>query len=678
MSKSKVMSEDEIVSRVAALSKESVGWFDSKLSRERERVTKYYNGLLPARQHEGASSYVSTDVYDSVEMAKAQLSETFSGGDDIVQFDPDQDMSVEDCKHATLYASYIVNQQNPGFSLYNGVIHDSLVARNGIAKVYWEKKHDYKEETFENLSHDDAYAAASQDDVHEFDGTHNGDATYSGTLTRKYNCSQVNIDNIAPEEFLIAPRAVSILKAVYSAHRTPKTRAELVDMGFDKDKVKNVINDEADPSTDTPEAMARNAPLGGDVRYEPVGEEMRQMMLFEEYVRMQIDPKKGVRLYRICRVGTVLLECEEVDKAPFLVYCALPIPHQFYGNNFAARVIPSQNARTVLVRGILDHTVITNNPRWQVVNGGLLNPREMLENRQGGLVNVRRPDSVTPLPQAALNPYVFQTLGLIKEDKEQSTGVSSLAQGMNKDAISSQNSQGLVDQMVNLSGQRGKISARHFANNFLVPLYLEVIRLAIVNEAPEKIIEVAGGPIKVTPKAWTERTTCTVSMHLGYGEKDKAAKDLAEGYAFLAKDQALSNMFGTKQKYEMVRDWMKLKSLSRAPAYIAAPDTVEPVQPDPFKKRELDIKDKMADAAVAASNASQTKSAKTVALDSMRVDNATHELQMNAMDKDRTHNRQDLEIASRIHIAEEQMALEERIAAQASKDKMTAAANPRP
>ncbi|UGA46798.1 hypothetical protein HU230_0012445 [Bradyrhizobium quebecense] len=500
MSKPTTMSDEDIVTRVLAVSTESVGWLDSKLSRERERVTKYYNGVLPARQHEGSSSYVSTDVYDAVEMAKAQVAETFSGGDSIAQFDPDQDMSVEECRKASLYASYIIYQQNPGFNIFTNVIHDGLMARNGIAKVYWEKRADYKEETFEALPHDDAQALAAQDDVHEFDGSHNGDETYSGSLTRKLDCSQVTIDNVPPDEFLIAPRAVSIAKAPYVAHRTPKTRAELIEMGFDKKKVTTIISDEADPSNQTQESMARNAPVDNNLTQEPVQEEMRQMMLYEEYVRMQIDKSKGVRLYRICRVGNVLLSREEVDRAPFLCYTPLPVPHVFYGNNFAARVIPVQNARTVLVRGILDHTAITNNPRWQVVNGGLLNPREMLENRLGGLVNVRRPDSVTPLPQTSLNPFVFQTLGLLKEDKEQSTGISSVSQGMNKDAISTQNSKGLIDQMVSLSGQRGKISARHFANNFVVPLMIEVIRLAIINEAPRR-----SSKSLAVPSKWTRR-----------------------------------------------------------------------------------------------------------------------------------------------------------------------------
>jgi hypothetical protein len=40
-----------------------------------------------------------------------------------------------------------------------------------------------------------------------------------------------------------------------------------------------------------------------------------------------------------------------------------------------------------------------------------MNPRELLDNRLGGVVNVRRPDSVQPMEQNPLNPYVFNVLG---------------------------------------------------------------------------------------------------------------------------------------------------------------------------------------------------------------------------------------------------------------------------
>ena len=52
-----------------------------------------------------------------------------------------------------------------------------------------------------------------------------------------------------------------------------------------------------------------------------------------------------------------------------------------------------------------------------------------------------------PMPQQPLNPYVFQTLQLLQENLEENTGVSSLSTGMNKDAVSKQNSAALVEQL---------------------------------------------------------------------------------------------------------------------------------------------------------------------------------------------------------------------------------------
>ena len=77
----------------------------------------------------------------------------------------------------------------------------------------------------------------------------------------------------------------------------------------------------------------------------------------------------------------------EVDRMPFCVFTPLPIPHAFYGSNFADKLIGTQNARSVLTRSILDHAVMTNNPRYMVVKGGLSSPRELIDSRIGGLVS---------------------------------------------------------------------------------------------------------------------------------------------------------------------------------------------------------------------------------------------------------------------------------------------------
>jgi hypothetical protein len=672
-----ILTDEDILAKVSAKSTNSVSWFDSRLSKERERVTRYINGDLPKRTSEGSSSYVSSDVYDSTEMMRSQLLETFAGGDHIAQFDPDQDMAADTCRVATEYASYIIFRENPGYNIFSSVIYDGITSRAGVVKVYWETKATYSEETFEGLSHDDAYALASQDDVDEFDGTEDpATGTYSGTLIRKKDCSKVTIDEIAPEEFLIEPLATSVFGATYVGHRTPKTKAELIDMGYKKSIVMAIPADEAKELQFSPEVLARTMPThSNDQLDDPIQNELEYVVYYESYVRMVIDPSKGVRLYKICHAGNTILDKEEVDKAPFIAYIPLPIPHVFYGNNFAARVINTQNARTVLFRGVLDHTAITTNPRYFVVNGGLMNPRELLDNRLGGVVNVRRPDSVVAGPQNPLNPYVFQTLGMLTDNNDKSTGISALSQGINKDAISTQNSRGLVDDMVKASGQRQKIMARNFAYNFLVPLMIEVIRLAILNEKKEKVIEVAGAPLTVSAKDWTERKTCTVSAHLGYGEKDMAAQSLTAGYEMMAKDQGLGNMFGPKQRYEVLHDIAKLKGFTRFSAYLD--QNAPPPQPDPLKVQEVQAKTTTAQAAMGAVQIKQQDASRLYALDQTKVQQHAQEMSLKALDHDRTHNRQDAETTSRIQVADQQLKIEQQLANQ-DKAKVAMSANPRP
>lgn len=676
MATTRPLSPEEIVARVSQKQTTASGFYDTRLALERTRVTKYLNGELPKRTSEGSSSYVASDVYDSVEMMRAQLQEVFSGGEEIAKFDPDQFMNAANCRIATEAARYVIYRENDGFNIFGSTIYDGLVARAGVVKVFWEEKFKYSDEEFEGLSHEDAMGLASHDEVDSFDAEEQPDGTFKGSLTRKKDVSKVSIINIAPEEFLIESIATSIPKAQYCSHRTPKTRAELIEMGIDPKLVKSLPADDARALMFSPEALARHhATRANDIHDDPVQDELEYLIYYENYVRMQIDPAKGVRLYKICIAGDKLLyPPEEIDKAPFIAYVPLPVSHVFYGNNFAARVIHTQNARTVLFRGVLDHTAITTNPRWAVVNGGLMNPRELLDNRLGGVVNVRRPDSVQPIQQANLNPYVFNVLGMLNDNNEKSTGISALSQGLDKSAISTQNSKGLVDTMMKVSSIRQKIMARNFANNFLVPLMLEVVRLLIENHQDEKIIEVAGQPLGFTPKQWTERTSCTVVPHLGYGEKDQAAMDLMQGYEAMSKDPGLGGMFGQKGKYAMLSDIAKLKGFSNFPSYLDP--NAPPPGPDPIKMGELEVKKQTAKTAQDALTIKQADASRLFALDQAKTQQHDQEIALAAENQARTNDRQDAETRARILHDAQELALQEEKIDKDHQAKMKAASKP--
>src|SRR3546814_5080548 len=113
--------------------------------------------------------------------------------------------------------------------------------------------------------------------------------------------------------------------------------------------------------------------------------------------------------------------------------------------------------------------------------------------RMGGVVNVRSlTDSVAPLPSGSINPYVPQVIAMVDSDREDTTGISRLSQGLDKKALSHQNSAGLVEQLTSNSQGRTKIIARNFALQFVSQLYLKVYQLVIEKATEEKLIENAG------------------------------------------------------------------------------------------------------------------------------------------------------------------------------------------
>lgn len=656
--KFKPIGKDELVSLIDRQIRNSVGYYDSKLSKERERILDYYNAVLPKPHHAGNSKYVSMDVFDAVESMKAVLLETFAAGNKIVSFDPQNEDDIENSRIATEYCDYVVFRQNDGFKIFGDVIQDALMARVGVAKVYWEDDHEISDEEFENLTQDELDGLMALPDVELVKMEQDPDTgLFKGDIKRKINKGQVKIDVIPPEEFLITPQARTIEDAPFVAHRSKKTYAQLIEMGYDAKKVAQIGAEDESELSLHPEVLARFEDIGAD-RLNLNGEvqpQSKSIVVYECYTKLDMEGDGTTREYKIVRSGNQILEIEEVDRKPFKAFVPLPTPHSFYGSNYANRVVPTQNARTTLVRGILDHTVITNNPRYMVVKGALTNPKELIENRIGGLVNVTRPDGIAPLVQAGLNPFVFQTIQLLDADKEEATGVSQLSQGLNKDAVSKQNSTALVENLVSLSMQREKIIARNFANQFVKPLYLEVYRLALANERKDKVIQVAGNFIRIDPAQWDERTDATVELKLGYGEQDREAEKYLAMHQLLSADPNVGPMYSQQNRFNLLKTVFEKGGVKNVLEYLTPPEQIPPPQPDPMLMKQVELEERKVGVQEKQADVSAQKISVNAELEQMKIALQQMSLELQKVKNEREQERKDFDSAARYAIATEEL-----------------------
>jgi len=575
--------------------RQSVGYYDSEISTERTRVVDFYNATLPKPFHEGNSKYTSQDVYDAIESVKATLLETFGngGGMNTVRFDAINADDVKQAEVCTNYVNYVCHRQNNLFGVMNSVIHDALTSRNGIAKVYWQEQEETIFEEFEDLTQDEFDMLIAQPNVELLDSEYDELGTVTGKIGVTRDTSQVVIESIPPEEFLIESQAKSLDDVNFAAHRTTKTLSELREEGYSEDLLDKIgSSEDADHLTD-PEMLARFDDIGATQSFSKDGyqDQVRSVQVVEAYIYLDIEGTGTATLHRILKAGNAILEKQEQPrrKLPFISFAALPIPHSFFGSNFGKKIEATQIARTVLTRSILDHSVMTNNPRYMVTKGSLPNPRELLNSRVGGILNVTRPDAVTPMPQPPLNPFIYNTIDMLDKQAENISGVSDLSQGLNKDAISKQNSQALIEQVTSMAQQRQKIMARHFANQFLKPLYQEVYQLCIENEDQEKIIEIGGEYVPINPAQWADKRDVTIALTLGYGENKKESEKYMAMHQVISQDPNLSKMYQQENQYAVIKKVMELSGIKDTASYITPPDRLPEEQPDPAQQMQMQM-----------------------------------------------------------------------------------------
>ena len=196
------------------------------------------------------------------------------------------------------------------------------------------------------------------------------------------------------------------------------------------------------------------------------------------------------------------------------------------------------------------------------------------------------------MPQAPLNPLIFQTIQMLDDDKEENTGVSRLSQGLNKDAISKQNSAAMVEQLATMSMQRQKIIARNFANSFLKPLYQMIYQLVVENEQEEKIVEIAGDYVPIRPSDWGSKRDVTVELHLGYGEQEQEAQKYLALHTLMSGDPSLAKMYQAPNQYKLMTHVMEQNGIKNVKDYLTDPQQLPPEQPDPAAQMQMQMQQK--------------------------------------------------------------------------------------
>ena len=569
---------------------------ESEIGEQRNKGHRYYYGKPLGNERAGRSQHVSMDVFDATESVKAMMMETFTADRNVCRFDPQTAEDFMPAKMATALANYIFYRENNGTKVLHDVIHDALVAKTGIVKRYYKNYYEYEEETFEGLDEASFSMLASDPAVTimeiaeesvmaQVQDPQTGEPVaiqqtmYSGEIARKIDKSKVCVEVIPPEDFLITPRATDENDADFCSHRTSRTRGELLSEGYDPEIVAKLQEDKD---------LQEDGSLGRDsvdnYRHDDADEvdnDREYVTIYESYLKKyRSDLKKCVYL-KVLHSRRTLLDVEMVSEKPFRYFTPFPLPHRFHGMSLADVLVDIQKTQSSLKRGVVDHTFMTNTSRF-VANLSLVkNPRDLLDNRVGAVIDVNSPNPesvVRPMAMPNLSGTVFQAMESLETEKEARSGMSRMARGMDSTVVSKQNSSDLITQFMNASNRRIMVMCRNFAENFLKPLMFDIYKLAVENEKQQKMIQLDGQFVPVNPQFLGDRTEMSVAVALTPEEQAQEAQmllSLDQQFTANPNDPSLGGMYGAPQRHAMISRAFELLNIKSADMYLFNPNSPE-------------------------------------------------------------------------------------------------------
>ena len=566
---------------------------NSEVGAQRDKGHRYYYGEPMGNEVRGRSHHVSMDVFDAVEAVKAMMLETFSADRNICRFDaqgPEDDAAA---KAATSWVNYNFYRQNDGMKILSDVIHDALVAKTGVVKRYWKEDYRYESMEFEGISEAEFNVMMSdpsmepmeviQEAVQVIDeqtGVEYSEASISGTARRRINTSKVCVETVQPEDFLINPRAKTIHDSDFCSHRMARTRGELMADGFDEATIAKL---------DENDMLKEDGSIGRDsvdsFRHDRFGlddsHDREYVTVYESYIKRHDPAINECVYYKVIHSRHTMLDAELVSEMPFRSFCPFPLPHRFYGMSLADVLCDLQKTMSSLKRGVVDHLMLTTTSRW-VANLSLVkNPRDLLDNRVGAVVDVMSPNPesvVRPLPTPQLNGNVYSAIENFEVEKEARSGSSRMSRGMDSTAISKQNSSDLINTFMNASNRRIMVMCRNFAENFLKPLLQDVYKLAVEYENEEKLLQLDGQFVPVNPAFLGDRTEMTVAVALTPEEQmAEAQKLLTLDAQFTANpaDPTVGGLYGQQQRHALLTKAFQLMNIKDGAAFLVDPNSPE-------------------------------------------------------------------------------------------------------
>jgi len=532
------VSEEELSNIIKAEIDDAQEYIDDIISPQRALAGQYYKGEPFGNEEEGRSQAISMDVRDTVQAMMPSIMRVFFAANNVVEFAPNGPEDVENAAQATEYVNYCLTRDNNLFNECHSTFKDALIRKNGIMKVWWNNDKDVTTHYFTGL--DEATFSVLQSDatveVKDVEITYGevpmippemmgmpappAPASYDCTVVRTVEKGRLCVQSVPPEEFLIDRRARSIETAEFVAHRRYVTVSDLVKMGYDFDEVQDLGYETQDDFGGNEEAFDRNPQAFTNITGR-TDTSSRKVLYIEGYVYVDMDGDGIAELCRVCVAGSAnkVLHWEPCDFIPFVDFCPDPEPHTFFGMSMADVTMDIQLIKSNILRNTLDSLAQSIHPRTGVVEGQV-NIEDVMNTEVGGIIRMRAPGMVQPFTIPFVGQQAFPMLQYMDELRENRTGISKAAAGLDANALQS-STRAAVAATISAAAQHIELICRIFAETGMKNLFRKSMQLIAKNQDAPRMVRLRNKFVPIDPRAWDANMDVVVNVAIGVGSNEE-------------------------------------------------------------------------------------------------------------------------------------------------------------
>ena len=588
--------EEELNSLISGQIQDAADYIDEFISPERANALRFYQGEEFGNEQNGRSQVVTRDVRDAVQSVLPGLLKIFHSSNKSVEFIPRQANEIEMAEQATDYVNYILQTDGGFFMKLHACLKDVLLMRNGFLKATWKDNPKIEHFRYENLDDQQLAALTAKGDIEILEVetrnvvTPEGDMSLTDcTVRRKEEDGRVHLECLPPEEVILSRNAKSLEAATLVGHRRLITVGEMLSMGFEMEDFEGEIGSHGeDGAIDfNQEFLARKPEVQGtsDVLKE---ESQKLLPMCEAWIKMNYSDPDGLpELRHIIAVGNdynkVLLN-EPAVRCPIFSASADPTPHDWTGLSFYDLLKDVQETKSSIMRSLLDSLALSVHPRIAFVEGQV-NLDDLLDSDAvGALIRTRAPGSIQSLDLPFSGQAAFPVLEFYERIKEDRTGVSRAAAGLDPESLQS-SSASAVRGTMQKSQEKLDLIARVVAEQLMKPLYKHILSLVCEYQPKERIIQLRGQLVPMDPRSWNKDLDVVVNVGLGQGDEERklqallAIKQAQEGVFQFAGAQ--NDLVSLKQYHSTLSRITELAGFKDTQSFFTDPALLPPKPPPP-------------------------------------------------------------------------------------------------